>query len=313
MATLDPRVPLEDLLKGRIEFWTSALQIGAENPLVGIGLGRFPRVSFSTYDELSSAENAHNFWLQLFAETGGVGLASFIFLVFGVGWTLRGVALSGSRGNYLAVGLTIAVLGFSLTLITGHALLLPSIQLLFSTSLAAGVMVVVDSSSGASRSQYLGTRTVALGLSVLALVSYSLEASDRSWTSTDEQWGYHFGLHSPEQDPDGRWFRWTRGRSILHLDSPAGVDALIVSFATSSAIRQGVQTSVRISVNGEQQPTVLGDGGWQGVRVPLSSEASDVLLVVEVDPVMVPALMGENKDRRRLGVMLRPPRFASGE
>jgi O-antigen ligase len=64
-------LPLFSLAK-RISYWWDTLLIIKNHPLIGIGLGNL-NIPFSLY--------AHNSYLQLWAETGIAGLASFLWLI----------------------------------------------------------------------------------------------------------------------------------------------------------------------------------------------------------------------------------------
>ena len=44
VRTLDPRVPLTALFSRRLEWWGAAGRMFAERPLLGVGLGRYPRL-----------------------------------------------------------------------------------------------------------------------------------------------------------------------------------------------------------------------------------------------------------------------------
>ncbi len=89
---------------GREEFWRIAWQIGGDNPVAGVGLNNYLAVSPDYVRRPGSLEFveviadqphvAHNTYLQLFAETGVVGLALFIFIL---GACLRAAWLAGKR------------------------------------------------------------------------------------------------------------------------------------------------------------------------------------------------------------------------
>jgi putative inorganic carbon (HCO3(-)) transporter len=59
----------------RLSYWKDTLELIRQHPLVGIGLGNF---------NLPQSRYAHNLLLQLWAETGLLGLISFLWLVIAV-------------------------------------------------------------------------------------------------------------------------------------------------------------------------------------------------------------------------------------
>ena len=76
-----------DLTNGRIHFWTVALKIFFDYPILGAGLNAFG-VAFTRYDTWNGVyrvEQAHNDYLQTLADTGIIGfacIAAFIYLLF---------------------------------------------------------------------------------------------------------------------------------------------------------------------------------------------------------------------------------------
>jgi O-antigen ligase len=76
-----------DLTNGRIHFWTIALKIFFDYPILGAGLNAFG-VAFTRYDAWNGVfrvEQAHNDYLQTLADAGIVGfvcIAAFIYLLF---------------------------------------------------------------------------------------------------------------------------------------------------------------------------------------------------------------------------------------
>ncbi|NNF00566.1 MAG: O-antigen ligase family protein [Pyrinomonadaceae bacterium] len=81
------QVNQEDFSSGRLHFWSVALQIFKDYPILGSGLESFG-VAFTQYDSWNGAlrvEQAHNDYLQTLSDSGIVGficVVSFIFLLF---------------------------------------------------------------------------------------------------------------------------------------------------------------------------------------------------------------------------------------
>lgn len=89
-----------DFSTGRTHFWSVALQIFKDYPILGSGLESFG-VAFSQYDTWNGTlrvEQAHNDYLQTLSDTGIIGflcIVSFIFLLFKRG--LKVIKTSGNR------------------------------------------------------------------------------------------------------------------------------------------------------------------------------------------------------------------------
>ncbi|HRI03282.1 MAG TPA: O-antigen ligase family protein [Pyrinomonadaceae bacterium] len=89
----------DDISSGRTHFWSVAIKIFFEHPILGAGLDAFG-VAFTKHDTwhgIFRVEQAHNEYLQILAETGIVGfacIAVFIYLLFRKG--LRTITNAGS-------------------------------------------------------------------------------------------------------------------------------------------------------------------------------------------------------------------------
>ena len=76
-----------DITSGRSHFWSVALRIFLDNPIIGAGFDAFA-VAFGRYDTWNGTfrvEQAHNDYLQMLADAGVLGfacIAAFIFLFF---------------------------------------------------------------------------------------------------------------------------------------------------------------------------------------------------------------------------------------
>ncbi|MFM8325259.1 MAG: O-antigen ligase family protein, partial [Pirellulaceae bacterium] len=66
----------------RIEIWQATLQMTKDNPWFGIGPGNFQNV-IETYDKKLARMFSHNSFLNVLAETGGIGLLLYlsVFLI----------------------------------------------------------------------------------------------------------------------------------------------------------------------------------------------------------------------------------------
>lgn len=77
----------EDFTNGRLHFWSVALQIIKDYPILGAGLDAFGTVfpRYDTWNGTFRVEQAHNDYLQIFADAGVFGFAlaiAFIYLLF---------------------------------------------------------------------------------------------------------------------------------------------------------------------------------------------------------------------------------------
>jgi lipopolysaccharide/colanic/teichoic acid biosynthesis glycosyltransferase/O-antigen ligase len=153
VQTMDPRTPMADVLKNRHLMWAAAVHAFAEAPVLGAGLGRFPRL-YGDGSHGQPPENAHNFFLQTAAEAGLVGLLSLGLLLGSIAVALwPHMRARSRRAHGFASGLAIGLLAWLLTSLTGHPLLTVSNQVWLGCVLAAGcaVLQVTPASRAAPR------------------------------------------------------------------------------------------------------------------------------------------------------------------
>jgi O-antigen ligase len=88
---IDSKLPLEQRFD-RVIFWKINWQLFLEDPWLGTGLGQYPSRLLDTYlqagyTSLERKYNAHNIYLQTFADGGVLGGLSLVLLLTGVGLT----------------------------------------------------------------------------------------------------------------------------------------------------------------------------------------------------------------------------------
>lgn len=323
VGSLDPRVSLPQVLESRGTWWSAALGMWRDHPILGVGLARFPRL-LSTYSEgFAAGLDAHSYFLQVAAEAGALGLVSLLLLLAAVFTRLRAAA-AGEPGFGVADGALFGSVAFVATFATGHPLLLTSGQVLWASLLAvvvAGRPVMPD-----RRRRRVPAAWVAVACAAIIGI-YALGAARVPGPASDGPWGYAYGLY-PEEADDGGTFRWTGPLALVQLERPAGAEALVAEIVVSPALRSGEPTEVRFflsrrgSVGDEFTPAdfvvrrVTEDGAVAAaLELPAAPTGSaggsgDVLLRIEVSPAFVPAAGGGSDDRRQLGVRLRPLRFS---
>ena len=66
-------------LTGRVDIWREGIQVIYENPLLGVGSGAFPSVN-------PTGQAAHNLIISVWTETGLIGLAIYLTIIFLALW-----------------------------------------------------------------------------------------------------------------------------------------------------------------------------------------------------------------------------------
>ena len=99
----------------RLAFWQAAVDMAQERPWLGVGFGNYALAypDYALINWTTSLGHAHNYYLNLLAETGGIGLLAYLLvwlfilwdnlrLLCRLPWPWRGVAL-GLLGAWLAL------------------------------------------------------------------------------------------------------------------------------------------------------------------------------------------------------------------
>jgi O-antigen ligase len=106
---------------GRSQIWQANLDMIEDRPLLGWGYGNYRKFRdpyYQRYPEADTTAHAHNNFLQMWVDTGIVGLGTFLFLfwiVLRAGWqAYRLLPPTEEPLRCLALGGVLAVVGFLL-------------------------------------------------------------------------------------------------------------------------------------------------------------------------------------------------------
>jgi O-antigen ligase len=335
LQTVDPRQPVATLLKGRHLLWDAGLDLVTEYWIAGAGLGQFPRF-VRGYPGAGGAENAHNYFLQVFAEGGIVAFAGLLALLGSIAWAMyRSIRRGDPATARFGLGLSVGLVAFVLTWLTGHPLLTLSNQLWFATVLAVGLAAAgtwraVDDRTTVepdAASLESGTRTHSLATGgprafagpawLLVVVLITLAASGSralDVVRAGARKPYAVGVYGWEAAPPtdawpGTAFRWTRGHAALREPVDGKVLQLPVFLARPDIDRQAVVVDVNIA-GVAVPPLRLTTNGWHVHTYDLAALLGDdgwqlqraVTIELTVHPTVVPARVGPSSDTRELGI-----------
>jgi hypothetical protein len=295
LYTVNLRVPLDERLKWRVQWWQAGVAMIEAKPLGGIGIGRFYR-DLSRYasdpDRLARIqENAHNYPLQLAAECGLPALTAWIALIVQVTWRgHRGARLAGSRRLAVLVaagaGGTVAILA---TCLTGHPLLLREGQMAF--------WIVLAIAAGVPATWRTSRRSIGWFPAALLVVAISTPLHVRADFDGIDWSRRTVGMYPEESDHAGS-YRWTKGTSTFYV--PQGALTLTFSVRSLAPVAQRIE----VSLNGQVLDTIdLQDHDWRHLEFLLPRTAARGRfheVVLETTPTWTP-----EGDHRELGVVLR--------
>lgn len=219
-----PRFLMGYVQEHRVPVWSAAGRTFLDHPVLGIGPGLLYRHLGSYYPPggdgwRPAQENAHNQFLQLAAETGGVGLTAFLLLV---GWTLLPAFRRESGATSTSRLLGMGLLCYLASALSGHPLLLSRQVFMFWG--AMGCLAVLTGTPGQDRT---GSRGKLKGMAMFSILLLAMPAAfflqprqrpcaATSNSSQDLQYDFAAGFHALEES-DGREWRWMKSWGELRL------------------------------------------------------------------------------------------------
>lgn len=93
----------------RVKYWTAAMEMIRDHPILGIGLGTFMS-NFHKYVKVLNISYAHNCYLQIWAETGMLGFISFVLFIGS--FLYIGIKRLTASVDFILLGLLSGMIGF---------------------------------------------------------------------------------------------------------------------------------------------------------------------------------------------------------
>ncbi|MBN1475958.1 O-antigen ligase family protein [Candidatus Sumerlaeota bacterium] len=287
---------LREGLAGRQHHWAVAHSMILVKPLWGQGIGTF-RLLYDSHratDNALERQNAHSQPLQTWAESGLAGLAVLVLII--------AFALVAGHGSHTA---KLALVGFLLTSLTGHPLLLPEMQLVFWILIA--LAAPIGGRGEVESTELRSHRRVSWAMGTLVavvLVSGAVSATAAALRSRDlpQRWGLYELFLS---DTTGIPFVWTSGHARISLDVQEPLLALPLRAGHPDVGAEPVD--VTLGVDGEPlRQITLRDTLWQMVTLDLRPwRGETVLLEIDLSRTWSPSTWGI-PDHRDLGLALGP-------
>ena len=201
----------------RSQFLATSVRMFASSPLSGVGVGRYfdrsPEFMPAGLRELYGNENAHNYFVQQFAELGVVGGLLFLWLAIAItsaAWT----AARDPDTDPVLLGLFAGTGAYLLTCLTGHPLLVPQAALPF--WIGAGVLAGIG--AGTPPRGY-ARRAIALVAAAILVAGVARAAMSYARVTAPPR---EYGFHEVETAPDGTTFRWMTRHAVTYIPDGAG-------------------------------------------------------------------------------------------
>jgi O-antigen ligase len=300
----------------RTQFNETSVRMIAARPLFGVGVGQYYRTSpLFLSPQLAwtyGAENAHNYFLQVGAELGVLGLALFSAWAGVVLWhALK--ALGHQPRDARLLGGTAGVIVLLGTCLTGHPLLVDEVAFPFwiqfglVAGLAGSVLLNADLAADGFRparrtpkAWLLATVAIAVCIVVSAPVSAARGAVEPPASQSVD------GFYGWETGSDGMRFRWTGHYASLFV--PADVTHVYVPVRVPTRALGVAPMGVEVMIGGSGQGRTLVGEPWATISLALPDAeppARFKRIDFKVDRTWQPALyIAGNADLRAVGVQV---------
>jgi len=292
----------------RVQFFETSLRMIRARPLIGVGIGQYSRASPRYLSPQLAfaygAENAHNYFLQIAAETGVVGFAAFtVCLGIAIVRALR--TLVRNPDDVRLLGITGGVLAYLGTCLSGHPFLVGEVAYPFwiQFGLMTAIPLAIPGNARAavrfSRSQWL-TFAGAAGLVVVgAVTTVGPTAAPVESQAVD-------GFYRWETAEDGRRFRWSGQFASVLL--PKGVARVRIPIRIPTDRAPIAPIGIDVSTDGDRPVRTLVYGEWNDLDVRLR-EADPMIGVrrvnLRVERTWQPALyVPGSTEMRHVGIQV---------
>jgi O-antigen ligase len=312
-----PSYPLTQAADFRFQFNAASLRMIAARPMFGVGVGQYydtsplfltPRLAW-TY----GSENAHNYFLQVGAELGVLGLGLYAAWLF-TGLIRGGRALSAAPRDVRLLGIGAGVVAFLGTCLTGHPFLIFEVAAPFWVQF--GLLLALAGSTLENhraahapetppnrRPQWvLAAGTAAIGVCVV--LSAPMRALQRDIASPQSR--ALDGFYGWETGADGTRYRWTGQFASVFV--PADVTRVYVPVRIPAKVATLSPIEVDTSIGGIiRARTKVGDT-WADINLEMPDALPPTRFTrvnLRVERTWQPALyIPGSSDLRMVGVQV---------
>lgn len=308
---------LNHILRGRLNFWHTGLLMWRDAPIWGQGIGQYYRLSPLYWDKDApdwnpQYENAHNYFLQLAAETGIIGEFAFLLLIASLFSALLNKCKDllnqpKIRRSFTAIFCTVVII--VLTSLSGHPLLVKEIFYLFMITSALGLSGVYKiSHTEESIFSLLPEKTFLCFVLILVITSLPFRWSSAITSQKPDY--FAAGLRPAEYSTtDNCWFHWTKQKAIIYLRY---LPWRMIKFDVKNPLGAHYPIKAKLFVGGLPAGELhLQNNEWQLFAFPaLVPLRRYVRVEIIVDKLWQPNRLFANAiDRRELGLMIRFPYY----
>ncbi len=302
LFTLNPKNTLDAISKGRLStYWKAGIEMIKDYPFFGIGVGSFVRhfLDYKDVIKLSNRpENAHNYFIQIGAEIGLIGLAIFLCLIiiifrYGVIVLKR---LKEKYWKFVSLGILTGIAGFLISCLAQHPLLLIEMQFIF--WLFVSIIFILVGLNKIQHSHLKLPKKILFIIVLAILASIPFRLFFHSNNNVISNHGFYYWERWLNQIP----FRWTKRTASQQIEIKGGT--LYLPILSSQPNISNKPVKVDIYFDGYKVDSIfLNESKWKIFNYPIINKSKKNLIISFIlNRTWNPLKSGFNKDSRDIGI-----------
>lgn len=292
----------------RAYLWSVCREMFAQNPLLGIGPGRY-LLAFQDYCAHAGVPfervqfyrtTAHNVYLHTLAEQGLLGIASFLLLAFTpFFYAFKHIRLLTKEKQPVLTALCLSLAGWLLYGLTQHTFYIRSIGISFWVLLGFTAVILKEKLPPLKISGK--TKFIILSVFIILLAYRTVRVINHPYPEN-----YYAGFHRMEMQPEGRTARWIGKKALRRVPSEEG--SLVLGLKCPTPAVSHRPQEVAITVNGLTKVAILRDTEYKEIIIGADKiPPGYAWLVFEPSYTVNPKKEGWSDDNRHLGAMVYEP------
>jgi putative inorganic carbon (HCO3(-)) transporter len=297
------RIPIEQKLDIRLPLWKQTIQMVEDFPLWGVGVGEF-NFALQKYSSIfipykEATFTAHNYFLQIAAELGLIGLYALLWIL-GIILT-KGSQIARGKRDFVKLGVWFGIIGFIFTFFGDCYLWNIEMELMF--WLMIGLLFVNKTGNmDVPTPMRPHEKKLIIILSVFVILTIPFQIYQRSQISFLSE--RSLGLYEEKFKDGERDYRWGEKVVFIPLEIKGKYVNIPIRFGNPDIKEKPVK--VEIVINKKLVDYLeFNDHQWHILRYSIKdTEGSETFLKIEASRTWNPYLMGVRHETRDLGPAL---------
>lgn len=317
---------MDKILRGRWdELWKVAVLMIKDYPFTGVGMGGYI-IEASNYAKVYKTkltpQSAENYFLQVGAELGLIGLFFALWIFWGIIWQFKRSFSKTSgldKNKFILMGATAGVISYFFNILV-HAYI-GSYEIKYTFWLLVGLIFILARDDKYKQKEKLFSKPGKI-FSIVVIVLFSVihlwnSTHSLSLKSRTELLGLvqNFGFYEAEKDQSGKEFRWTRsyGGVTIKVEKPVIEIALLASHP--DIMKHPVKVKIFLVKGLFKQKKLLDEITlnrimWKTYEYSIPEEVDkEVILLIKVSRTWKPMKEIGTPDPRNLGVAVGQIKF----